>query len=117
MLQKNIIPFLVFLLAASFAIHIRAEENKSDPFVSLLPQKGDKGLSGKKIVSPPPITIEGALWNTDTPQAIIDGDVYKVGDKLKGYDAKIYKIEGNVVSIFYEGRLFEMKVSRKKEAG
>ena len=95
-----------------------AAQEKSDPFDSLLPTKDSPGNTSEqpKVVQPPAISIEGALWDTEMPQAIIDGDVYKVGDTLKNIDAKVYKIEKNRVFIFYEGRLYEMKVTGKKEA-
>lgn len=93
-------------------------QEKTDPFDSLLPTKSapDKPNDQPKVVQPPAISIEGALWDTEMPQAIIDGDVYKVGETLKNVDAKVYKIEKNRVFIFYEGRLYEMKVTGKKEA-
>lgn len=115
MLFKIIIGFSVFLnLLSGYS----AAETKGDPFDSLLPVKeGPKNPDGKpKVSQPPAISIEGALWDSDMPQAIIDGDVYKVGDTLKSIDAKIYKIEKNRVFIFYEGMLYEMKVTGKKEA-
>ena len=118
MMIKKII--IIFLTAISFfSYNCLAAENKTDPFDSLLPEK-DEGstLSGgtSKVSTPPPVSIEGAIWDTDTPQAIIDGEVYKVGDTLKNLDGKVYKVEKNSVFIFYEGRLHEMKVTGKKEA-
>lgn len=91
------------------------QEIKDDPFESLLPiQQPKEGAQTQQVTqTAPAISIEGVLWDSDKPQAIIDGDVYKVGDTLKRTDAKIYKIEKNKVSIFYGGRLFEMGISKK----
>lgn len=119
MMNKKII--IIFLAAISFlSYNCFSQVNKNDPFDSLLPEKEGAGTilpdGTEKVSTPPPVTVEGAVWNTDTPQAIIDGDVYKVGDTLKNLDAKVYKIEKNSVFIFYEGRLHEMKVAGKKEA-
>lgn len=112
MLIKNILIFLVFLNVLS--VYCFAE-NKTDPFESLLPVKESQQKADQiKAPQPPAVSIEGALWDSDMPQAIIDGDVYKVGDTLKSVDAKIYKIEKNRVFIFYEGILYEMKVTGKK---
>ncbi|MFA5271894.1 MAG: hypothetical protein WC412_06120 [Candidatus Omnitrophota bacterium] len=110
---KNILIFFIFLNALgsySFA------QNKTDPFDSLLPVKEEQRRVEElvKTPQPPEVSIEGALWDSDMPQAIIDGDVYKVGDTLKSINAKIYKIEKNRVFIFYEGILYEMKVTGKK---
>jgi type II secretory pathway component PulC len=105
------------LLCAVSAINIWAQqESTDDPFVSLLPARQVK--EGEKqnttVVGPPQISIEGVLWDSDTPGAIIDGDVYKVGDALKRLDAKVYKIEKNKVFIFYSGTLFEMNITKKE---
>ncbi|MFA6281896.1 MAG: hypothetical protein WCY05_05290 [Candidatus Omnitrophota bacterium] len=115
MLIKIIIGFFIvlnMLSGYSFA------ENQGDPFDSLLPVKSvsEKTEEKVKVSQPPAISIEGALWDSDMPQVIIDGDVYKVGDTLKNVDAKIYKIEKNLVFVFYEGQLYPMKVTGKKEA-
>ncbi len=114
MLIRSTIIFIVFFsILCGYSI---AAEDKNDPFDSLLPAKSASTGEKPKAVEPPAISIEGVLWGTDMPETIIDGEVYKVGDTLKNVDAKIYKIEKNKVSIFYEGRLFEMKVTGKKEA-
>jgi len=115
MLIKRIIIFIGFL---SMLSGYSVADIRPDPFVSLLPVKDEqkKAEEKAKTPQPPAISIEGALWDSDMPQAIIDGDVYKVGETLKSIDAKIYKIEKNRVFIFYEGILYEMKVTGKKEA-
>ncbi|MCK9614786.1 MAG: hypothetical protein M0R48_04675 [Candidatus Omnitrophica bacterium] len=117
MIKKSII---IFLAAVSFlSYNCLGVENKEDPFDSLLPEKDGDTVSPTgttKTSTPPPVIVEGAMWDTDTPQAIIDGEVYKVGDTLKNLDGKVYKIEKNNVFIFYEGKLYEMKVTGKKEA-
>jgi len=117
MSKKIIIIFLAVCSILSY--NSFAQETKTDPFSSLLPEKEGQGKTSSGVAKasvPPPITIEGAIWDTNTPQAIIDGEVYKVGDTLKGVDGKVYKIEKNSVFIIYEGRLYEMKVAGKKEA-
>ena len=69
-----------------------------DPFKSLLPQvsggAGDleAGLSvSQNPPAPPPpkrpapeLHVEGLVWGGPTPSAIIDGDVYRVGESLQG---------------------------------
>lgn len=115
MIKKIIIIFLAVISVLSY--NCPGAENKDDPFASLLPEKEEPALpDGTKISTPPPVSVEGAIWDTTTPQAIIDGEVYKVGDTLKNLDGKVYKIEKNSVFIFYEGKLHEMKVTGKKEA-
>jgi type II secretory pathway component PulC len=105
----------VMLLCIGSAINIWAQQSaKDDPFTSLLPAQEKGGQKNPAAVSPPQVKIEGVLWDSDMPQVIIDGDVYKVGDTLKRVKAKVYKIERNKVFIFYSGRLFEMGIGKKE---
>lgn len=115
--------FLLMLLLLNLSIIpvFSAKEKivSEDPFEPLLPKQekpGDlKPLKGAPTA--PGVTIQGVLWNSDVPQVIIDGEVYKIGDKLKTIDAKIYRIEKNRVFIFYEGRLYDMGVAKKTKKG
>jgi hypothetical protein len=109
---------LFVTILSLFALSVYSEEanNKEDPFESFLPAKQEgSSAQNQKPALPPPVEIQGVLWGSDTPQTIIDGEVYKVGDTLKNVDGKVYKIEKNTVSIFYEGRLYEMKVMAKSK--
>ena len=58
--------------------------------------------------------IEGVLWGSDTPQAIIEGEVYKVGDSLKGIDARIIRIDRNIVFITYGDRVYERTITKSE---
>jgi type II secretory pathway component PulC len=90
-----------------------------DPFEPVLPAETQTTTQErpKDELLPPLITIEGVLWGTDSPSAIIDGDVYKVGDNLKNLDAQVNQIEKNTVFIMYKGKIWRMKVEKnKKEA-
>jgi hypothetical protein len=103
------------------AVCAQAEGNYRDPFDSLLPapplppknnQPGIRGNIGQSSnvaanteAKPLKLSIEGVLWGTDKPSAIINGQVYKIGDTLKDMDVKIYDIQKNKVLIVYEGRL------------
>ena len=109
---------ITIIFGISMLPFVLSAQEDSDPFESTLPKTDSSTgpTTPNKPLAPPPITVEGALWDTDSPQAIIDGEVYKVGDTLKNVDGKIYKIEKNTVSVFYEGKLYDIKVSGKKEA-
>ncbi len=119
--------YLLLLLVALVtpALFSQQEEPKKspfgdykDPFESLLPKEVDESgaagkLSGQAELGPPDITIEGILWGTDEPQAIIDGDVYSVGDTLQGVEAKVFKIKENIVFISYGEKIYEMSTKTK----
>ena len=61
----------------------------------------------------PDINVEGILWNGKFPAAIIDGEVYKVGDILKEIKAKVYKVEKGAVFVFQHGKLYKFGIGTK----
>ncbi|MFH1772455.1 MAG: hypothetical protein ABH872_06525 [Candidatus Omnitrophota bacterium] len=89
-----------------------AQEN---PFEPQLPKKMLPVEPGK-LPTPeenlPELSIEGVLWGTKIPQAIIEGEVYKEGDVLNNLDVKIKRIEGNTVIFLYKDREFIRSVNR-----
>lgn len=89
-----------------------------DPFSSVLPGE-DKVEEEKESLGPPPVTIQGVLWGSEMPQAIIDGEVYKEGDliidvknKLGDPEAKIVQIKKNIVFILYGDKIHKMMTKR-----
>lgn len=66
-----------------------------DPFVSLLPTgqsaiakvvtpgEGGEGSSGEPATFPA-LKVQGIIWGGARPQAVIDGEVYDVGDTVQG---------------------------------
>ena len=56
----------------------------------------------EKIEIPlPELTIEGIIWNSDLPQAIVDGSVVRIGDIIKGVE--IINIEKKGIIVSYNG--------------
>lgn len=107
----KILIILVFILLPSWSYSKSLYRN---PFASLLPTERIKPVGKKEGVELPPLSIEGVLWGSDRPQTIIDGEVYSVGDKLKGLEAKVFRIEKNVVFISYGDKIYEEKISKKE---
>ncbi len=121
MMKKIFIFILVSLGFLSFAY---SQSKYKDPFESLLPQVEVKikkgGEEQKKAIKEiagdiPSITIQGILWRSDFPQVIIEGEVYKPGDKLKNIDAQVLKIEEGEVFISYGERIYKMRVGKEEE--
>ncbi len=88
-----------------------------NPFVSLLPKKEvpkkEVGSVAKptpvatapeKEVIPPSLIIRGLVWNSDSPQAIINENVVGLGDTIE--DAKITAIKRTGIEILFEGKYF-----------
>ena len=59
--------------------------------------------------------IEGVFWGTDEPYAIIDGEIYRIGDKIKNVGAEITDIKNGVIQVIYKKRVFIL--SSKQEIG
>ena len=111
----------ILVLAFLFVVGLPyAESQNKDPFESLLPQvvEEEEGVTEEIIEEIeelfPDMVIQGILWGGDLGQAIIDGEVYRVGDKLKDIDAQIFKIEKNAVFIFYGKKVYRMRTEKKR---
>jgi hypothetical protein len=76
-----------------------------DPFKNLLQlylYQTRKAKPVEKAILPlPKLMIEGIIWNTHMPQAIVNGQVVRIGDTVSG--VKIMKIEKQGITIDYSG--------------
>jgi hypothetical protein len=58
--------------------------------------------SEEKLEIPlPKLTIEGIIWNSDMPQAIVDGRVVRIGDVIK--NVEIVNIEKKGITVSFNG--------------
>ena len=57
-------------------------------------------------IKPPALTINGLVWNTDKPQAIINNKILGLGDVIEG--ATIVDINPAGTEILYEGKKFKV---------
>lgn len=113
----KIIKIAFLLLFLLLPILLYSADNYRNPFESLLPKEEGKGAAGlsEEIVEPLQIAVQGVLWGSQMPQAIIDGDVYRVGDKLKSLeDAAIFRITDNVVFIMHGDKIHKMTVTKRQ---
>lgn len=82
-----------------------------DPMKSVLPELPTPDTGGGEAfaqaevkspaVPPPSLTVRGVLWGGPEPQAIINDEVYRVGDSVEG--ARILSIDANGVTIEHQG--------------
>jgi hypothetical protein len=56
---------------------------------------------------PPVMSITGIVWNTDKPQAIINGQVVNPGDTIEG--AQIVSIKKSGIDVIFEDVNFTLK--------
>jgi hypothetical protein len=73
---------------------------EKDPFLITQPKS-------KEEIFLPKINIQGILAG-EIPKIIIDGELLKEGDVIKGI--KILKIESNRVNLLYKGKTFTLKI-------
>ncbi|OGW90507.1 MAG: hypothetical protein A3D28_05445 [Omnitrophica bacterium RIFCSPHIGHO2_02_FULL_63_14] len=80
-----------------------------DPFENLdpLPAQEKAGPAAKGFTP----VLEGVLWNTEPPRAIISGQIVQVGSRVG--TAEVIKIEKHGVTLVYNGK--ETLLSRKGE--
>jgi hypothetical protein len=86
------------------------EAGVRDPFVSLLPAKRDvvrTVSTGKTELQPtalPTLSVQGLIWGSNKPQAIINNKVFNIGDQIEG--AKIIEISKDGVKLSYQDKIF-----------
>lgn len=79
-------------------------EGFRDPFQTYEKAKKDLAVKQAAPKPPPPLNIQGMVWGSDIPQAIINGKVLKVGDTVDG--VKITNIDKEGVEVFYVGQTY-----------
>lgn len=79
-----------------------------DPFKPYL-QREEKGAPsgespGEEI--PPDLVVQGIIWGSSLPQAIINNTVVKVGDMIE--EARILEISKEGVTVFFKNRQYKL---------
>jgi len=74
---------------------------KVDPFVKFSKRKsGGSGLAE--------LTLEGILWDADQPYAIINGEVFSVGQSVGAY--AVTNIQNDIVTLSGKGKTHNLKL-------
>jgi len=85
-------------------------EGLRDPFQSPIVDESIKaeGTQGSKTkeIPAPALTIQGIIWGGNINQAIINNELVKTGDTIKG--ARIVSIDKHGVTVFFEGREYKL---------
>jgi len=133
---EKIIPILVFfwvitIFCSTLALARRGDEgpmeveyvgaNYKDPFelplalrVPIVPPEKELpvGIEPEAEVGLQALRVEGMIWGSARPQAIIDGEVYDVGDVVK--EAEIIGIDRKGVVLFYKDRKFILRPKNER---
>ncbi|MCA9398721.1 MAG: hypothetical protein KC618_03145 [Candidatus Omnitrophica bacterium] len=131
-----IATFFLLLLSTSFSLE--AQENipgemgkRRNPFIPQLPVEAEpeppkpapapqprpKPQPAPEPVKPqvkqptrmPTFNISGIVWNSDRPQAIINGSVKDIGDSIDG--VKIISIHKEGIDVSFQGKNMTIKVN------
>ena len=83
------------------------------PFKSPFDDKEKEEMVGAGDIVLPEMTLQGMLWNSVRPQAIIDNKVYEIGDTIiltqtgeDKYEVKIKDITKGGIYLKYKGKEF-----------
>lgn len=88
-----------------------------DPFKKYLVKDEPKEISQENAGETEPkldldkFKVQGIIWGVKTPQAIINNNVFKIGDLIEG--AEILSIEKQGVTLRFNGRIFDLVVPRQ----
>lgn len=108
-LCDNAFAFAAALCAVAAATPAQAAEGfdaTRDPFNFA----GEGGVDKSKVrgeITEFQFTLEGLIWDSVSPQAIISGKIVKAGDEVNG--AKVLEVTKNGVKMTYKGQAFILK--------
>ena len=83
-----------------------------DPFLPYTAQKESlvapqqEGAQEQEVVKPPSLIVEGIIWGSNLPQAIINNKVLKVGDIIE--ESRILKIDKSGITISFKNKIFKL---------
>lgn len=133
--KKAIIAFFA-LSGALFWLQVNAEEKPISEQLSLGPPVEYKAeglpepfqLKEEELEAPvksgeeleaeaklPDLTIQGVIWGSRSPQAIINNQIVKIGDKIEGVSIVDIAKEGLTVS--FQGKEFKLPSPGARSAG
>ncbi|HPN87966.1 MAG TPA: hypothetical protein PLH56_01355 [Candidatus Omnitrophota bacterium] len=88
----------------------RQEEIKRQQ--EIIAQENERKRKLEEEQKPPQVTITGIVWNTEKPQAIINGVVLNIGDTIfdsQNEEIKINKIYKTGIDVSYKGKTWTIK--------
>lgn len=97
------------------ALPVKEKIEKPPETPTLIEQPKEKPAEKVKKEPPkeiilPTFIVTGIVWGKESPRAIIDHQVYKIGDMIKG--AKILDISQKGIYMLYEGKEFLVSIQR-----
>jgi len=92
-------------------------ETPAQPFTPPGPTPNPDSAKPAVEIRPPDIEIQGLVWDSQRPQAIIGNEVYGIGDLVR--DMKILSIKKNGLQVLFQDKEFfvEYKTSVRTQEG
>lgn len=103
---STIMLFCIFAGSLAGAVEYNTTADR-DPFASLLPSDLDVVTDSVPL---PDLSMEGLVWGSERPTAIINGKVVRVGEEISG--AKVVEINKEGVTVLFNGKMYEIKPQR-----
>ncbi len=106
---------ILFFIGAGgfFDFTAQARSEGSNPFTPQLPVSATSGDTENQDFQAPvleefkqDIDIQGVVWGTSRPQAIIEGQLYSEGDRIDDLDVTITEISKEGITIDYQGHSY-----------
>lgn len=86
-------------------------DNYRDPFMPQIKKEEKKKEADSSAAAsqsaPPEFNVQGMVWRSDNPQAIIDGQILRIGDEIK--DARVIDISKDGVKFLFRGKIITAK--------
>lgn len=86
-----------------------------DPFAESYPKKktekevaAEKGENAEDVKKLPDFIVQGVIWGSSTPQAIINGSVVQLNDTIE--EAKVVNIGREGVTVLFYGKEYKISV-------
>ena len=139
-MKIRLLKYALFIICAgSLAVPMIWAQTASSAqvFAPKIPQK-QASVSGPEQMSTPivdepqasapvdiSVNLEGLIWGTISPKAIIDGEIYGEGDRIMIQtedketpysDAVIRKIDKMGIHVEYSGRMYTLDISERQDA-
>lgn len=87
-------------------------KQKKEPKTKKKKEKSEKKSTPKAQVELPDLHVQGMIWDSDMPQAIINNTVLRIGESIEG--AKLLDIRKEGVHLQYSGKHFIIRPSIPK---
>ncbi|OQX79704.1 MAG: hypothetical protein B6D56_06510 [Candidatus Omnitrophica bacterium 4484_70.1] len=107
---------IIYLFLFTFCCLVFLEGEAVNPFVSRLPErkvviKKEEEVEIKRL-NTEGIILKGILWSPKSACAIINGKVYKKGDVLEKWEAKIINIDKYGIELKYGRNVYRIEMKR-----